>query len=76
MPDIQIYQDRLPTSTNTSAPVSVTNQTELVAFVGESHKGFSSYSFINNFYFVNPEGDKLVTRWTLQAIVGNDTTSP
>ena len=78
-PDVSLWMDRLPVGSPfnaTTAAVSVTNASQLLEFVGTSRNGFSTYKFTNNFYFVSKEADKLATRWTLNAIVGNDTQSP
>lgn len=85
-PDVAVWQDRVPTpgpamlngtasNPHIAERLTITNQAQLVEFVKTSHKGFAEYGFVNQFYFVNDEGNKLVTRWALDAIVGEDTTS-
>ncbi|EGP86972.1 uncharacterized protein MYCGRDRAFT_93623 [Zymoseptoria tritici IPO323] len=80
MPDILIQTDRLPygpdyTKQKTEM-LNVHNEEQLLAFVKESRKGYSSYGAVNNYAFANSDGTRLVTRWTVNAVIGSDNPSP
>jgi hypothetical protein len=79
-PDVVLYTDRLPTGSDPlhlpTAVVDVHTAEELLEYVGSSRAGFSSYGFVSNFFYVDTNGTRLTSRWTLNATVGEDTTSP
>ena len=63
-PDVQLYQDRFPTGTN-SISMPIDNSSALLSFVKESRMTFETYGFIDDFHFSD---DNLVAlRWTLNA---------
>jgi hypothetical protein len=62
--DVQLYQDRFPTGTN-SISMPIDNSSALLSFVKESRMTFETYCFVDDFHFGD---DNLVAlRWTLNA---------
>lgn len=76
MPDIALYQDRMPLGNGSTAYLPINNVDQLLNFIMTSHAEFSEYNIIDQFNFVSPEGDKVAARWTLEGTIAENSTSP
>ena len=63
-PDVQLYQDRFPTGTN-SISMPIDNSSALLSYVKESRMTFETYGFIDDFHF--GDDNMVALRWTLNA---------
>ena len=63
-PDVQVYQDRFPTGTN-SISMPINNSSALLSFVKQSRMTFETYGFIDDFHF--GDDNLIALRWTLNA---------
>ena len=63
-PDVQVYQDRFPTGTN-SISMPINNSSTLLSFVKQSRMTFETYGFIDDFHF--GDDNLIALRWTLNA---------
>jgi hypothetical protein len=80
MPNVSLWADRLPIGADytnmTTQAVDIRSREALLKYLGESRTGFTEYGFISNFNVVDRTGAYLVSRWTLNATIGEGNPSP